>query len=131
MLNFFTLGVEYYDENSQLKSEAYTGGKLSKKITTKSLPAKTGMRLIVEKRADLDTTAVKEFESEFSYSYKTYAVNAAGERANSREYSGGATGEHVVHEIRYIDRYVAGFGKDRFKVFEFDAKDAATEKTWE
>lgn len=131
MLNVFTLGVEYYDENSQLKKEDFTGSKIIKKITTKGLPAKTGVRLVVEKRADLDTTVVKEFVSEYSYSYITYAVNKDGQRANRFEYSGGSSGEHVVNPISLIDRYIAGFSKDRYQVFEFDANGEPEAKTWE
>ena len=132
MLDVFTLKVEYYDENSELKSLTFMGDTIAKKIITKGLPAKTGVRFTVEKKADLDTTVVREFESEFSFSYITYAVNKAGERANAWRYSGGRSGEPVKHSISLLDRYLAAMAKDEAaaKVYEFDANGVATEKTW-
>ena len=55
----------------------------------------------------------------------------AGERANRFEYSGGSSDEHVVNPISLIDRYIAGFSKDRYQVFEFDANGEPEEKNWE
>lgn len=131
MLEAFKLTVEYYDENSELKSEVFNGEKIAKKIITKGLPAKTGVRFTVEKKADLDTTVVTQFESEYSFSYETYAVNKAGERANAWKFLGGRTGEHVQHPINMIDKYLAAMARDEAKVYEFDANGKPTEKIWE
>ena len=131
MLEVFDINIEYYDENSELKTEAYKGGDVVKTITTKGLPAKTGVRFTVEKKIDLDTMVVKQFESEYFLSYESYAVNKDGKRANAWSFQGGRNGEHVQHPISLLERYLASMAKVVAKVYEFDAKGEPTEKNWE
>ena len=130
MLETFDITVEYYDENSQLKSEAFTGEKIAKKIITKALPATTGARFKIEKKADLGDATT--FHSEFSFAYVSYAVNKAGERSGTARYSGGdQSGDKTDFEIDLLDKYLDEMARDKGYIHEFAADGSSSRKTWE
>lgn len=130
MLEVFDITLQYYDANSELQTVAYKGGDASQKIITKSLPAKTGVRFSLAKRADLDTTVVKEFEGKFIFGFETYAVNKEGTRSGALIERGGSNGD-ITHPISKLDKYLEAFAKDKYYVFEFDANGNLTRKDWE
>ena len=131
MLETFDITIEYYDENSQLKSEAFTGEKIAKKIITKTLPATTGVRFTIAKKADLDEAATT-FHSDFSFAFVTYAVNAAGERSGTSRYSGGeSSGEQTEFDINLLDKYLAEMARNKSYVYEFDSDGEGARKVWE
>ena len=131
MLETFDITIEYYDENSQLKSEAFTGEKIAKKITTKALPATTGARYKIEKKANLDANATT-FHSEYSFAFVTYAVNAAGEQSGISKYSGGdASGNTTEFAIDKLDAFMAEMARNRDYIYKFDANGKGTKEAWE
>ena len=129
-LEVFDIKLQYYDENSQLQSEVYKGENVSKKIITKSLPAKTGVRFSIDKRADLDTTKVKEFEGVINFSYQTYAVNKDGQRSGIQVERGGSDASTTL-PISKIDKFLDAWAKDPYYVYEFAADGTFDKKEWE
>ena len=128
-LGTLDLTVKYYDADGTVHSDAITKTTWTKTVKC-ALPAKFGACIEVALKSGAVVTGEETFHVNCGYSYKTYAVNAAGETVG-RTYAYGDT--HKTDMARHkIPTWLEKRSGPLVKFgYNFDASGAGSDGSWE
>ena len=130
LLNMFYVTIEYYDEDGKVQSVKLKETAWSKRVDTKSLPAKLGFRILLSINGNYSISPTKVETISYYLSYITGATNAEGKAIDK----GLNDSYHVDTDCASakLEKWLESYSSHpSHYVFKYDSNGVATSSNWE
>lgn len=130
LLNMFNITIEYYDEDGKVQTVKLKETAWSKRVDTKSLPAKLGFRILFTINGNYSISPTKVETISYYLSYITGATNAEGKAIDK----GLDDSYHVDMDCASgkLEKWLQNYSSHpSHYVFKYDEKGVAKSSNWE